>query len=70
MSLLARNVVLLVLTVTLMAQSLFADPPANVAAKSPAELEALIQGKESSPEELKAVADELEKAHPVIRGGH
>lgn len=42
-----------------MAHRLIADPPA----KSPAELEALIKGKESSPEELAAVADELEKTY-------
>lgn len=42
-----------------MSHRLAADPPD----KSPAELEALIKGKESSPEELAAVADELEKSY-------
>ncbi len=50
----------LILMGMLMAQKLFADPPAT---KSAAELEALIKGKEASPEELKVVADELEKSY-------
>jgi thiol-disulfide isomerase/thioredoxin len=50
-----------------MAQCLFADPPGKVATKTAAELEALVQGKESSPDELKAVADELEKSYGEAR---
>ncbi len=46
-----------------MTRSLFADPPLKLADKSPAELEALVAGKESSPDELKTLADELENAY-------
>lgn len=60
----SRIMVLALLTGGLMAGGLpAADPPADsLAGKSTAELEALIKSRESSPDELKALAEELDKA--------
>ena len=60
---LSRLAVLILLLGMLMTRSLSADPPLKLVDKSPAELEALVTGKESSPEDLKTLADELEKVY-------
>lgn len=61
-------VVMFALMELLMSSRASADEPTKVAPQprvtvKPAELEALFKGKESSPDELKAMADKLEKSY-------
>ncbi len=68
MRLLRFAVVMVVLMELMMSSRAFADEPTKGAPQprvtvKPAELEALFKGKESSPDELKAMADKLEKSY-------